>query len=215
MANFCGKCGSKLVQGAKVCGNCGMYINSDTENKVVKNSNGNNILGKNTKIVKRAIKVVTVILLAVVLFKAFNYFLGYESVVRKTVNVYKTYDIEKAYDMMSELYSVMDKDDVTDFLEMYMVDVVDDFEYEFGADYKVSYEINNEKTLSKRQVESFLENSFYIPKDEDNILKEVVFVDVTIIAEGKRSKQTVKKEVQMAVSKEGIGWKLLFVGNRY
>ncbi len=209
MANFCGNCGNKLSISDNVCGNCGHNINkknSNLDNKIVN-------ISKKYNIGKIFIKFVVVIVICVVVFNIFIYFTGYKSIVRKSAKAFETYNLDSLVSMSSEVYSSLSDEEMENMVEGYIRNDVDYFEGEFGIDYKISYEILENITLSKRQMEEGLEDFYYRYDYEGEGIDKVIGIGLRLTATGKKNGETLSTETSVIVSKEGRRWRLISIGD--
>ena len=211
-ARFCGNCGMRLEEGAKVCVRCGTPV------KV--NMTGQEKKRENRKIFKRiAVAIVAAAVLAAALKTGSN-FIGYKGLLRKVMRAYEDYDIDKLVSLSSDIYyyggenldETYGDDYDGDFAEAYFEDSVgsmlDDFEEAVGHDYKLSYEIDEAYIMSDRarsRVLDSLELSF--PDFDMEVIEKTAAAELTVTARQKDA--TDDQKLAVVMSKENGKWKLL------
>lgn len=210
MAKFCGHCGTKLDDTAKVCGNCGTPL-EDTPAEI---PGVKMVDPEQQKKIKTAgiliAGLVAVVVIIVVAINVVSNFTGTKGLLRKVMNAYENYDIDALVAMSSDVY-YYGYEDWTEYYFTYAVgENLDDFESYVGHSYKLSYEVNEIYTMSDRKYNELIRNlqSTYSGVDAD-MIKEVVVADVTLTA--KQGSKSMKRNLQVTMSKEDGGWKLLYL----
>lgn len=210
MARFCGNCGTKLDDNAKVCGQCGTPWDGEAANisglKVVSPEKKNKVKKK----VKLVAVMAVIIVVAVIAFNIASKYTGYNGLLRKVMTAYENYDIDTLVSLSSDMYYYGTEDFVENYFECNVGDDLDSFESSVGHSYSISYKINEIYTLSDRKRATLLETieSTYTDFDVSTIGK-VVVADITVTA--KQGSKSDKKDIQVTMSKEGDAWKLLYI----
>ena len=210
MAKFCGNCGTQLDDNAKICGNCGTPLTSaKTTNASIPG------VGDDPEKKEKAKKKMTMFLgiaavlsVVIIALSAIISSSGYKGTVRKIMNAYKDYDVDKIVSMSSGLYDSAGKLLSAD---NYFGDIISDdlesFESQVGPKYKLSYEITDSYEMPKYKYESLMDTlSYYSDFDADSISK-VMVVKVNVTA--KKNKDSMTKKLELQLTKENGSWKLL------
>lgn len=222
MAKFCGNCGTKADDGARVCGNCGTPFDNEGMNGV-QNIPGVNYVTpeKKEKTKKKIKKVLGLIIFLVVLGFGVNIvsnFIGYKGAVHKIMKAYKEYDVDAICDETSEIYSYMEveeeepvgsaQEELAEYIENSMSYDWNMFDEQLGYEYKINYEITRKYELSNHRYNDLIEQYSYYDWFDEDLLGDVIVVEVTI--EAKEDKNSISIEKDLYLSKEGNSWKLLY-----
>lgn len=206
MAKFCGNCGAKMNDSAKVCGKCGTPVDPD-----FKNDNDGKKKKKFPKWGKWVILLLILIIGAVIALKIFSGN-GYDHIVKEVVEVYETGDIDSLMNDSSVLYMEDGGDDAEEYLENTIDTQMDKLEKELGRNYVLTYEVEEEYTLPQRQIRKLKDRfeSSDIDYDVDN-LKDLKVIDLLIT--GDSGDDTYEIEQSIIVIKENGKWKFLMLGD--
>ena len=230
MAKFCGNCGTKAEDDARVCGNCGTPF-ANIGMSGVQNIPGVNYVApeKKEKNKKKLKKVLGLIIFLVILVCGVNIasnFIGYKGTIHKIMKAYKEYDVDALCDETSEIYSYMEQEEVfndelgiyqyvgssgeelAEYFENSMSYDWNTFDEQLGYEYKISYEITRKYELSNHRYNDLIEQYSYYDWFDEELLGDVIVVEVTI--EAKEGKESVSIEKDFYLSKEGNSWKLLY-----
>ena len=213
MAKYCGNCGSKMQDNAKVCGVCGTpFANAaKTPNmdKVVPELEQEK-RKKIKKFVRLCVTLIAVIAVIGIVFSALNAFTGRKGLVRKTMKAYEDYDIEALVDMSSDLNYYGGVDYAESYFMSEVGYAIDNFEYQLGHNYKLSYEVNEIYTLSKRSMETELKDLAWMYPDFDiSMIKKLAIAEVTVTA--RKGNEAISMELEIMMSKEHGKWKLIYI----
>lgn len=212
MSKFCGNCGAKLDDAAKVCGSCGTPLETgkttaasipgieyaDPEKKA-----------KTKKRMKWILGVAVVIVVAVIAINIVSGFVGYKGAVRKIMNAYEDYDVEAIVAMSSDMYFYRSDDSYADeYFGGIIADDLNNFENQVGHKYKISYEITDSYEMAKHNYEDLLNSlSQYGDFDADTISK-IRLVELDVTAKGEERMTT---HVVLTLTKENGSWKILYI----
>jgi len=208
MAKYCGNCGAQLEDNAKVCGNCGTLL----DNTKVEGLNYTDPARKK-KMGKRIKTLIVIIILGGLVFTGFkigSQYTGCNGQIRKFMNAYENYDIDKIISMNSILYYYYgDEDYIESNIKNKVADTLDYLEDSVGHKYSFSYEINDTYEYSERNLETLLDAMSENIDDLDaNAIQKVIAADITVYA--KSGNKTAEKDIAVVMSKEGKEWKLLY-----
>lgn len=206
MAKFCGNCGAKMNDSAKVCGKCGTPVDPD-----FKNDNDGKKKKKFPKWGKWVILLLILIIGAVIALKIFSGN-SYDHIVKEVVEVYETGDIDSLMNDSSVLYMEDGGDDAEEYLENTIDTQMDKLEKELGRNYVLTYEVEEEYTLPQRQIRKLKDRfeSSDIDYDVDN-LEDLKVIDLLIT--GDSGDDTYEIEQSIIVIKENGKWKFLMLGD--
>lgn len=209
VSRYCGNCGTKLEDNAKICGQCGTPFEETPAN----------ISGLKTvnpqkkgfrKTVKRAAAVVVIIAVGVIAVTIAMRFTGYNGVLRRTMTAYKKYDIDALISLSGDMYYYGAGDWAEHYFENSVGEDLDFFEASVGHSYKVSYEVNDIYTLSERRLAKVLDEIENICPDFDvSIIKKVVVAELTVTA--RQGDKSVSRDINIFMSKENGSWRLLYI----
>ncbi len=217
MAKFCTKCGARMEDGDRVCGQCGTPV----EFIGIENAAGGNVsvgdLGssrktKGTKGVKWIVFIVVAIIGFVIVSNVLDNYTGYKGAVRKMVKALEKGDIETLESLTSsvaqEEQSYRDEEDYDEnYYEDYVFGTLDKYEEKVGDIKKISYEITDELELSERQqdiIEEKLIDNFNM---DTSSIKKIVTVDLRLTVRGEE-KSSIYDVQQLYLIKESGGWKI-------
>lgn len=219
MAKYCGNCGTKADDSARVCGNCGTPF-ADAGMNGNQRIPGINYVApeKKEKKIKKIKKVLGVIIFIAILVCGLNVasnFVGYKGTVRKIMNAYKEYDVDALCEIASEVYSSMEQkevlhsngEDLAEYFENSMSYDLELFDERLGYQYDISYEINKKYELSNHRYNDLIKQYSEYSWFHDELLGEVIVVEVTI--EAKEDKDSVTIEKDLYLTKEENAWKFL------
>ncbi len=199
MSKFCFNCGAEIDDNAVFCGNCGASQGGGQEGKSdPKKSNRTAFI----------IAIVVIVIAAAVIIKIASGFLGYNSLLKKTIKAIKNYDIDALVEQSSDAYFFSDDEDLAEFYFKNVAGgILDTIENAVGHDYKIKYEIDDDYIVSDRKFESLISSieEAYSDFDADTISKIAVAEVELTGSEGKKDK-TVKIKIYM--TKEDGKWKL-------
>ena len=211
MNKFCGNCGSRLDDDARVCGNCGTPVDNNGsftyQKKVVDPA-------KTRKMVKRIKGLMILFVIVAVIVTGVRVglsFTGTRGLVRKVVNAYEDYDISALVALSSEMYYYNDDADyVNEYFENIVGSAIDTFETNVGHDYRLSYDIYEIYEVSERRKEDYFNSieSMY-PNFDVSTIDEISVATVNITA--KQKERSYNQNMSLVMSKEGKNWKILYI----
>lgn len=209
MSKYCGNCGARMDDSARVCGNCGTPF----KDALLQNSYAVPAV-QDKKKVKRLVKLfvgLSALILAIIItISAINAFTGYNGLLRKVMTAYENYDINTLVGMSSDIYYYGGDSYAEIYFENAVGYSLDSFESAVGHSFKLSYEINEVYTLPKRNVDTILDGiALLYPDFNLNIIEDVVVADVTVMA--KQGKKSTQMNVKITMSKEDGMWKLMYI----
>lgn len=213
MAKFCGKCGATLADDALVCGFCGERCDDASSGATPSGYTPPEERQKKTKLIMSigiglAILIVLIVVINIVLSNT-----GYKGAVKKIFNAYKNDNVDALVDMSSMIYFSMDYDDDDDleyYFEYKLSETLDNFEDSIGSSYKLSYEITDQYELSNRKYEQIMEElEYYFDDIDDSEIDSIRLVKVKMTA--KRGERSKSETINIYLSKEKGGWKLLYL----
>lgn len=192
MSKFCGNCGSKMDDDARICGNCGTPYAGNSDYKPVKQvkiSGVNSMSPKKKKKIKLIAKLSTaaivLIIVSVIAINIISSFTGYKGAINKAMNAFKNYDIETLMSLSSDIGFVgMETTAIEDSISKSVSSQLDSYETVAGHDMDISYEIEDSYKLSDRKYQEFLkyvENSYNYDTSD---IAEIVLAKIKINAKG-------------------------------
>lgn len=209
MAKFCGNCGAQMDDNAKVCGQCGTPVDSGIKASPVKIVDLEK-KKKNKRIFKIAVTLILVVIVAVTAINVISKFTGYNGLFRKVMVAYEEYDIDTLVSLSSDIYYYDEDDYVEYYFENIVGTTLDSFESSVGHSCQLSYEVNETYTMSERKTKETLEEIEYAYPDFDvDIIEKIVVFNITLTA--KQGSKSVKKDLNITMSKENGTWKLLYI----
>lgn len=217
MAKFCGNCGAHVEDTARVCNQCGAPLSSSAPKNSQPAAVSPAVRAKQKKMLSAALGIAGVVIAAVLILLVLSQFTGYKGLLRKVMNAYENYEIETLVSASSNIYSQSSEDELSMLLGSMMSEQLassyeslvgshlDYFESEVGHNYKLSYEANEIYTMSKRNLEDFLDDlDDYM---DVSSIKKIVVADLVVTAtQGKKSEDL---ELEVIMSKEDGSWRLL------
>lgn len=214
MAKFCGNCGSKMDDSARVCGNCGTPFNELPANiqkaEYVDPEKKKESERKMRKTIGIAVTAAALILVAVIVFNVVSAFTGCNGLVRKVMSAYEDYDIDALLSMSSDVYYYGTEDYAEYYFENAVGYGLDSFESNVGHSFTLSYEVNEIYTLSNRKYQSILDElSWQFSEFDTSIIEEIAVADITVTAQ--RGSRSVDRDLKITLSKEDGTWKVLFI----
>ena len=209
MSKYCGNCGARMDDSARVCGNCGTPF----KDALLQNPHAVPAV-QDKKKVKRLVKLfvgLSALILAIIItISAISAFTGYNGLLRKVMTAYENYDINTLVGMSSDIYYYGGDSYAEIYFENAVGYSLDSFESAVGHSFKLSYEINEVYTLPKRNVDTILDGiALLYPDFNLNIIEDVVVADVTVMA--KQGKKSTQMNVKITMSKEDGTWKLMYI----
>lgn len=214
MGKYCGYCGTRLDERAKICRQCGMPVSSLPsyygQGRVYGQYRGEKSikLGRLGKLL--AISGAVIIVFAILLNTVMQ-FTGYNGLLRKVMTAYEDYDVDTLVSLASEIYYYVDEDWVESYIEYNIEKDLDYYEDAVGHNYKLSYEIDELYAMSQRNFVDAMERvSAYTYSDFDaSTIKEIAVAELTVTV--KQGKKTAYNDVNIVMSKEDGGYKLLYI----
>ena len=230
MAKFCGNCGARMDDSARICGYCGTPLaapgempgggtHGGTADTVKSNAES---MKKVKKIVISIVAALLAIAIVVTGVTVVTSFTGVKGTVRKVMKVYENYDVDAfaavcsdvIYEMASQYSSYSDIDPIEDIFDETIGWDLDRIESDLGyGAYKISYEINKISKVSDRKMEALFNNLETEESIDPSIIQDVRLVDITITAKVGRDDTTLDKT--LILTKESGKWRLLFAVNSY
>ncbi len=209
MAKFCGNCGAQMDDNAKVCGQCGSPVDGGTKVSPVKIVDPEK-KKKNKKIFKIAVALILVVIVATTAINVVSKVTGYNGLLRKAMAAYEEYDIDTLVSLSSDIYYYGEDDYVEYYFENVVGTTLDSFESSVGHSYQLSYEVNETYTMSERKAKETIEGIEYAYPDFDvDIIEKIVVSNITVTA--KQGSKSVKRDLNITMSKEDGTWKLLYI----
>lgn len=209
MAKFCGNCGTQLDDNVKVCGQCGTPVETLSAIPSVKIDDPEK-QKKAKKMFKLICSLVAIIAVAIVAINIVFNFTGCKGLLRKVMNAYENYDIDKLVSLSSDMYYYGEEDWVEYYFEYSLGEDLDYFEAYVGHDYKLRYDVQDIYTLPERKLSSILdtvEASF--PDYDVSSISQVKIADIEVTA--KKGTSSTSIAVQVTMVKEHGSWKLLYI----
>lgn len=231
MAKFCGNCGARMDDSARICGYCGTPLAAYTPGTAPGEMPGGGTAdtaksnAESMKKVKKLVINIVAALLAIAIVvtgvTVVTSFTGVKGTVRKVMKVYENYDVDAfaavcsdvIYEMASQYSSYSDSDPIEDIFDESIGNDLDQIEYDLGyGTYKISYEINKISKVSDRKMEA-LSNNLEEASIDPDIIQDVRLVDITITAKVGRDDTTLDKT--LILTKESGKWRLLLAADSY
>lgn len=208
MAKFCGHCGAELDGDDRVCGNCGTPVD---ERQLGNKQLTIDSKKKMKKILKIVIPLVILVIVAAIALNVVSNFVGNKGLLRKTMNAYKTYDIDALVMLASDVYYYTADDEYAEeYFESAVGDGLDYFESYAGHSYQFSHTINEIYTMSDRKKNLVFDDVEYMSPDFDvDSISEISVADVTVTA--KQGRDSVQLDIQVTMTKEGDNWRILYL----
>lgn len=214
MAKFCGNCGAKLDDNARVCGQCGTPINGSLNGSLSKAPDLKIVnpekKKKNRKRIKLIISLILIAAVAAVAWNVVSNFTGSKGLLRKVMAAYQEYDIDTLASLASEMYYYDNDEYLEQYLENCVGDDLDYFESSVGHSYKLSYEINEIYTLSDRKFDMLTEDIKDRYSDFDvSLIEKAAVADLTLTV--KQGSKSINQDLTVTMTKEENSWKLLYI----
>lgn len=227
MAKFCGNCGARMDDSARICGYCGTPLAAYTPGGGTHGGTADTVKSnaESMKKVKKIVISIVAALLAIAIVvtgvTVVTSFTGVKGTVRKVMKVYENYDVDAfaavcsdvLYEMASQYSSYSDSDPIENIFDESIGNDLDQIEYDLGyGTYKISYEINKISKVSDRKMEA-LSNNLEEASIDPDIIQDVRLVDITITAKVGRDDTTLDKT--LILTKESGKWRLLLAADSY
>lgn len=213
VARFCGNCGAELVSGARVCGQCGRPVEAFPQIPAVKpaakpaDPAGRRKAKKTLTLVCILAVVIAAAILAINIISGFT---GCKGLVRKVMKAYEAYDIDTLTSLSSDAYYYASSDWADTYFEYTVGDHLDDFESAVGANYKLSYEVQEIYTVSARKMSTVLDDiETTFPDYDTSEISKIKVAEVEVTA--KRGGSSTSRVLQITMAKENGDWKLLYI----
>lgn len=211
MGVFCGNCGARVGDTAKVCGNCGAIIQQDEFASLHTTTNSRR---KPNSLLFVGLAAIAIVCIIVVLITVSNK--GYEKLVSASVNALVEQDIDTLIELSSDIYSASkNEDDVFQLESIYEYvaeELAERFEDEVGYRYKTSFKIEEVREPSKRRIEKLLDYfAEYIDEDEFDLgkIKKIILAEVVVTA--KKGRSSDEQTVYFTMMQEDRDWKLVLI----
>lgn len=210
MSKYCGNCGAKLDDNAKVCGQCGTPVEGVPAKipgvKIVDPEKQKKV----KKTAKLIIGLIVVVVVAVIAVNIISSFTGHNGLLRKVMNAYEDYDIDTLVSLSSDIYYYGEENYAEIYFENSVGSVLDSFESSVGHSYQLSYEVNETYTMSDRRISETMDTIENMYPDFDvSMIEEIAVSEITVTAtQGSRS---VNRDLNIIMSKEDGTWKLLYI----
>ncbi|MGN1433219.1 MAG: zinc ribbon domain-containing protein [Ruminococcus sp.] len=224
MPKFCGNCGAKMDDDARICGNCGTPYAGNSDDKPVKpvKISGVNSMSEEKKkkiklIAKLATAAIVVIIVAVIAVNIISSFTGYKGAINKAMNAFENYDIETLMSMTSDIgFGNLDATTMENSISNAVSSQLDAYENVVGHDMSISYEIEDSYKLSERKYQEFLkyaENSYNYDTSD---ISEIVLAKLKINTKGSLG-ETSYTVNDLYLIKERDKWYLFrgYIGTNY
>lgn len=214
---FCGKCGAENTNNAEFCKNCGARLKKEVNEKrtlTLPDQDGKN----------KRIGIIAVILLIIVLVLVGIFLFGgrsYKGTIKKYVNASFDADAKKILDLMpkkmieyamaEEGQDPEDLDEIIDDMNEELQDQLDYLDEYLGEGWKNSYEIADEKTIKRDDLEDIKEA--YEDADIKVSAAKEVEIEITVKADDTESSNT----MDITLIKVGRSWYLdiMSMGNLF
>ena len=205
MAKFCGNCGAKLDDDARVCSMCG----TPWGGKPIDQYTAPVTRRKNNKI-KWLLVLLVCVILVLLIFRMVINSTGTRGLSKKVMDAYVEYDLDTLISLSSDVYYYGSDDWAEIYFETAVGEELDYIEEAVGHSYELSYEINEIYEMSKRSQDKLLESLEESFSDFDaGYIENIEVADVTLTAEqGKRSEEY---DIAITMTKEEGKWKLLYI----
>ncbi len=220
MAKFCGICGAKLDDTARVCGYCGVPLNNEPLNNNVSSIPGvvseseKEMAEKTKKVFKSGAMIIVAITVLALGINILSSFTGYKGAVRKVINAFEDYDMNTLCSCASELcYYGNDIEYFEELFEKRVADKLDFYEEELGHNLKMSFKIIDSYKLDDRNRDDLLdeleEKGAYVD-GIDTVRK----VELELTVKGSKRTNTYYTD-DLVMVKENGKWKVLYLGGYY
>ena len=221
MSKYCGNCGAKMDDDARVCGYCGtrfedMEIQHIETPKIKIPKQSKMTPEKKKKIKKSIIAVEIAIVLVVVAIVAINIVsdnTGYKGTLKKAINAFADYDMETLMSVTSEIEYM--NIDMEDSISKEVSRKLDDYESAVGRDLEISYKIIDSYKLSDRKFSEFtqyVENNY---KYDCSDISQIMKVDLQLEIKGTQKTKT--ENVSLYLINERNKWYVFdgYIGKAY
>lgn len=218
MAKFCGNCGAKQEDDARVCGQCGTpFEGVPAAPSVPAQAPDIKIVDpEKTKKMMKTVKLAAVGVVAlIVVIVGLNIglsFVGKKGLVRTVMKAYDKYDIDTLVDHASDMYYYAASETFVDtYFENAIGYNIDNFELSVGHNYKLSYEIDEIYEMSDRKQDEEFKNIVrsYPDFDAEASISKIAVASVKLTA--KQGSKSVTRSVEITMSKESGEWKILYI----
>ncbi|MDD5924080.1 MAG: zinc ribbon domain-containing protein [Clostridia bacterium] len=213
MAKYCGNCGMKSEDDARVCGNCGTPYDGVKTPKT-------GLSSKSKKKIKKVLLLSTIGLVIIFgsigIFNFVSYMTGYEKVLNEFVQALSDYDIDKALSVSNTAgFLPYDQSfDLEDGFSTMVSNWLDSYESQVGHDVKLSSEIEDSYKLSDRKYQLFLKDLENTYQYDSEGISEIVCLNIKLTAAGSRGKKTTSvKDIYMV--KEDGKWLVYLAAKDY
>lgn len=215
MSKFCGNCGAELDDSAQVCGFCGVSLNENFVKKIIPgivNQANEEKVQKAKSLAKKFAPLAAVLVVVIIVISIIVNNTGYKGAVKKVMNAYQDCDAAALIEMRSGLYGEdeEDADELEEYTQDALDDMMDDFEDEVGNDVKIKYEIDVVKDLNDKKLEKLndaLDDEKDIDVNEVSAAKKISF-KITLKGDDKeKSKAKYGDYFDMYILKEDGEWK--------
>ena len=215
MAKFCGNCGARVDDDARVCGSCGTPLNDVSRAREKTGYIDPRKKEKQRQIITKVIIVAAVVAVLVISISIVSSFVGYRGLIRKTMAAYKAYDIDRLVDLSSEAYFYSGYSDPDYYFEDVVGNDLDYFDSSVGHNYKLTYKVDETYTLSGRKLSDVLDSISWRISDDypTSSIKKIVNADIVVTA--KQGDRHTEKNVLLTMTKEGNSWRLLYINYYY
>lgn len=203
MAKYCGNCGNKLDDDARVCDQCGTPWGGQNVNHH----------SEKTKSKKRTGLLILVLLFIIGVLgavKIIPQYTGYRGFLRKVMSAYEKYDIDALVAMSSDVYYYFDAENAAEeSFKDSIGDTMDSFETYVGNNYSLSYEINEIYDMSPRKVSKLMDGiKSSVPDFDVDSIEKIMEAEVTVTA--KKGDESNEQNITVCITKEGKYWKLFY-----
>jgi hypothetical protein len=200
MAKFCGNCGTKWNNDAKVCGHCGYPLEDVRPISP---------LQKYRKWVIIGISLLIILFVAATAFRIIRANTGYRGTVKKTIHAFQECDLNTLSSLaLMDYYDLYDTENVEDSFEDDVNSRLDELEDAVGGNLRIKYEILNVYPLSDRKLEhikSSLEEENYDVIDWEKVIN----LNIRYTVKGSLSTRNYTND-ELYLVKEGKQWKIIY-----
>ncbi len=214
MTKFCANCGAPMDEEDRVCGQCGTPVAGAPAPSAGTKKGGTvgKAAGNNSLIIKLAIGIAALVVVIIVAVNLVGSMTGYKSTLNKMTKALKDYDVDTIESLSSSITDEMLSwygDDLYDYYDEWMSDVLDEFEENVGEIKKISYEITDATEMTERRLENLKDELTEYYNMDTRDIKEIVEVDLQLIVKGE-DKSAAYNVRDLRLVKEDGGWKINF-----
>ena len=215
MSKYCGNCGAKMDDDARICGYCGTPMEDSESPQTPPPGTGYGYTGYSpmpygpgpqsapkppalTPAQKKKIKVgaivtsavAVVIVLTIVMINIIVDNTGYKGTIKKAIHAYETYDIQTLVEVYSDIQYQGKDMDKADLIAEKASMKLDSYESLVGRDVKISYKITDAYKLPEHKYSKFIDYIEDYYDYDGSYISEVMRVDLELEIKGKQRTKT-------------------------